>query len=225
MRRDSASPEPLHDVALDGLCNIVNCVRPVCKPEVDHRRGTCACRLASLQKRLEACRSLCVQSGLSARQQAVSTQRGMAPAARAPHRNRAVSPTSRSVHGRAPDTASERLRGFSAAKMREARNQRPRLACRRSITFSGYVQVAPASPRPIARAPTDRNGVHEMRLFVQVDARREFHALRKSTRQCRSAVSPGRRVKYSAAHSTPFARKCAMNRCSSISPSASRTER
>ena len=60
--------EPLDDVALDGVGDIVHGVGAVGEAEVDDGRGVrnVRVRAASLQKRLEACRSLWVQSGASA---------------------------------------------------------------------------------------------------------------------------------------------------------------
>jgi hypothetical protein len=54
--------EPLDDVALDGVGEIVHGVGAVGEAEVDDGRGRASGR-SSLQKRLEACRSLWVQSG------------------------------------------------------------------------------------------------------------------------------------------------------------------
>jgi hypothetical protein len=58
--------EPLDDVALDGVGDVVHGVGAVGEAEVDDGRGARDRRFASLQKRLEACRSLWVQSGASA---------------------------------------------------------------------------------------------------------------------------------------------------------------
>ncbi len=59
--------EPLDDVALDGVGDIVHGVGAVGETEVDDRRGAArSSEPRSLQKRLEACRSLWVQSGVSA---------------------------------------------------------------------------------------------------------------------------------------------------------------
>ena len=65
MRRVVHQRKPFHDVALDGVCEVVHCIGAVGQAEVNDGGGlrVVAC---SSQKRLDACKSLCVHKGASA---------------------------------------------------------------------------------------------------------------------------------------------------------------
>ncbi len=63
LRRVIHEEEPLHNVALNGVRNVVHGVRAVGETEVDDGGGARVGAGHRSRKRLEACRSLWVQSG------------------------------------------------------------------------------------------------------------------------------------------------------------------